>query len=124
MSFGSLVIQNIYATTECAGILMVSEGSRFSSHNALRLIDYSGVKYSFQSLRSETGQSNGAGFADIKELVVLPESIDCPHPSLRSADGIFHTGDLFREVLPGYYVNCGRNDDWIKMANAARCDTR
>ncbi|KAF5344416.1 hypothetical protein D9758_015473 [Tetrapyrgos nigripes] len=114
---------NIYATTECAGLLMASEGSRFSSHNALRLIDCPGVEYSFSLLESGAEKAEN-GHEDIKELVILPESIDFPHPSLRSADGVFHTGDLFREVLPSYYINCGRDDDWIKMANAARCDTR
>ena len=43
---------------------------------------------------------------------------------MRSADGHYHTGDLFVEVAPGAYVSRGRNDDWIKSENALRCDTR
>jgi acyl-coenzyme A synthetase/AMP-(fatty) acid ligase len=58
------------------------------------------------------------------ELVILAESEDCPHPSLRGADAHFHTGDLFQEPRPGYYVFRGRNDDWIKSENSLRCDTK
>ncbi|KAI0721294.1 acetyl-CoA synthetase-like protein [Cerioporus squamosus] len=58
------------------------------------------------------------------ELVILSHSGDCPHPSLRGADGHYHTGDLFLEVAPGRYVSRGRDDDWIKSSTALRCDTR
>ncbi|TFK97273.1 hypothetical protein BDV98DRAFT_596877 [Pterulicium gracile] len=78
------------------------------------------------------------------ELVVLSFSKDCPVPSFRSAsDGHFHTGDLFELVSeedsnsprnssdnqaqnsPTFYRFRGRNDDWVKLANAGgRCDTR
>ncbi|RGP76867.1 hypothetical protein FLONG3_4950 [Fusarium longipes] len=57
------------------------------------------------------------------ELVVSPESPDCPVPSLRADDGKFHTGDLFIEPSPGRYLCKGRNDNWIKMQSALRCDT-
>lgn len=58
------------------------------------------------------------------EFVVLSDSGDCPDPSLRSADGHFHTGDLFQEPIPGCYVFRGRDDDWIKSENSLRCDTK
>ncbi|KAJ4258013.1 hypothetical protein NW762_008150 [Fusarium torreyae] len=58
------------------------------------------------------------------ELVIPPESADCPHPSLRSKeDGKFHTGDLFQEVDDKQYVYKGRVDDRIKMQLALICDT-
>ncbi|KAJ2995924.1 hypothetical protein NUW54_g7305 [Trametes sanguinea] len=53
-----------------------------------------------------------------------PTPGDCPHPSLRHADGHYHTGDLFLEVAPGRYVSRGRDDDWIKSENSLRCDTK
>ncbi|KAH7220086.1 hypothetical protein BKA60DRAFT_608762 [Fusarium oxysporum] len=57
------------------------------------------------------------------ELVVPPESPDCPHYSLRdAADGKFHTGDLLLEIALGEYAFRGRDDDWIKMEMALRCD--
>jgi long-subunit acyl-CoA synthetase (AMP-forming) len=57
------------------------------------------------------------------ELVVPPESPDCPQYSLRDAtDGKFHTGDLFLEIALGEYAFRGRDDDWIKMEMALRCD--
>ncbi|KAJ3541301.1 hypothetical protein NM208_g4615 [Fusarium decemcellulare] len=64
------------------------------------------------------------GQEQLLELVVPPEAAECPHPSLRnSKDGKFHTGDFFIEVAPGKYASKGRNDDWIKMQTALRCDT-
>ncbi|KAF4344222.1 hypothetical protein FBEOM_1816 [Fusarium beomiforme] len=57
------------------------------------------------------------------ELVVPSDAPNCPAPSLRDADGKFYTGDLFVEVEPGKYLCKGRNDNWIKMEAALRCDT-
>ncbi|KAK7435039.1 hypothetical protein VKT23_019848 [Stygiomarasmius scandens] len=113
-------VVNVYASTECGGPILISGGSRFSSHNALYPLN--GVECRFEPIGA--GPNVDSLDAGIKELVILPESLGCPHSSLRSADGLFHTGDLFREIEPGYYINCGRDDDWIKMENAARCDTR
>ncbi|KAF5344419.1 hypothetical protein D9758_015474 [Tetrapyrgos nigripes] len=120
-SANGINLVNVFASTECAGISMISDGSRYSPHNGLHPVK--GTHYRFQPIASESELSPDEG---ILELVVPPDSSDCPHPSLRSADGLFYTGDLFREIsdAPGYYVNCGRDDDWIKMENAARCDTR
>lgn len=61
---------------------------------------------------------------NLVELVVLPESKDCPVRALRSPeDTYFHTGDLFEEVEPGFYEVRERADDWIKLQNGGRCDT-
>ncbi|KAF5568175.1 hypothetical protein FNAPI_295 [Fusarium napiforme] len=57
------------------------------------------------------------------ELVIPPDAPNCPVPSFRSADGKFHSGDLFVEVKPGKYFFRGRNDNWIKMEASLRCDT-
>lgn len=84
-------------------------------------------------MASETGCSHafvpmsngGSDGSKLLELVVLSSSPDCPDVSLRSKeDGDFHTGDLFEEVQPGLYASRGRNDDWIKLYAAGRCDTR
>ena len=65
-------------------------------------------------------QSNAA----LYELVILADSPDCPCVALRHADGNFHTGDLFQQVLPGWYISRGRDDDWIKSETSLRCDTK
>ncbi|KAM0315632.1 hypothetical protein ACHAPQ_011536 [Fusarium lateritium] len=57
------------------------------------------------------------------ELVLPADAPNCPVPSLRSADGKFHTGDLFIEMAPGKYLCKGRNDNWIKMTSGGRTDT-
>ncbi|PCD26766.1 hypothetical protein AU210_013188 [Fusarium oxysporum f. sp. radicis-cucumerinum] len=52
-----------------------------------------------------------------------PESPDCPHYSLTDAtDGKFHTGNLFLEIALGEYAFRGRDDDWVEMEMALRCD--
>lgn len=85
-----------------------------------------GTSYRFVSTSSASTQSQSAhrSTAELYELVILAESPDCPDVSLRHADGHFHTGDLFQEVLPGYYLFRGRDDDWIKSENSLRCDTK
>ena len=82
-----------------------------------------GTSYRFVpiDLAEEEGvhQSN----ACLRELVVLADSPDCPGV-LRHADGHFHTGDLFQQVYPGWYIFRGRDDDWIKSESSLRCDTK
>ena len=82
-----------------------------------------GTSYVFQPVSEDRG-SKLLLTNQLLELVVLSESDDCPHPSLRMSDGHFHTGDLFIEPLPGHYVFMGRDDDWIKSENSLRCDTK
>lgn len=87
----------------------------------------SDVDYEFVPLKgpSKTESGHVATNSQLKELVILSSSPDCPHHSLRSSsDGHFHTGDLFQEMLPGQYLFRGRDDDWIKTRTSLRCDTR
>lgn len=86
-----------------------------------------GVNYGF--FPSSPAKPTETGHVSVNnqllELVILSDSPDCPHVSLRrSSDGHFHTGDLFQEVQPGQYISRGRDDDWIKSLNSLRCDTR
>jgi len=90
--------------------------------DALLLVPVEGVSYGFFPIESDNEPSTPAG--QLLELVVSSESADCPGVSLRSADGHFHTGDLFLEVKAGKYLSQGRGDDWIKCGHGAKCDTR
>ncbi|KZT75172.1 acetyl-CoA synthetase-like protein [Daedalea quercina L-15889] len=119
-----LLLRNLFGNTEC-GAMLISVGGRGSDSLFLRPIE--GTKYGFfpvtpSSAAEETTHYNVN--APLLELVILSESGDCPHMSLRQADGHFHTGDLFSEVAPGRYFFRGRDDDWIKSENSLRCDTR
>jgi hypothetical protein len=103
--------------------MLVSIGG--NARNAALLRPLKGVSYAFFPVdQSSPLESPHQSTARILELVILAGSGDCPDPSLRQADGHFHTGDLFNEVSPGCYVSRGRNDDWIKSENGLRCDTR
>jgi acyl-coenzyme A synthetase/AMP-(fatty) acid ligase len=114
--------QNLFGSTE-SGAMMLSVGDSGPFAPLLRPLD--GVSYGFFPVASQfqPGLRQGSPLS-IVELVILAESGDCPHPSLRHADGQFHTGDLFQEVHPGLYIPRGRDDDWIKSANGLRCDTK
>lgn len=92
---------------------------KYSEHEGSYLQPLKGVDYRFESIHASTSSPSR-----LSELVVLSSSPDCPHYSLRGADGHFHTGDFFTEVKPGKYIFCGRDDDWIKGLNSLRCDTR
>lgn len=108
-----LVLVNVFGSTE-VGIGLLSNGSTKTAD----LERLPGSKVELIPIEDE-----GLG-EQLYELVVPPEARDCPDPSLRSAvDGKFHTGDLFAESGPGKYTFKGRNDDWIKMEMALRCDT-
>lgn len=100
---------------------MLLAGSNEKNHALLQPLP--GTSYRFDpilSAQSAVHQSSGM----LHELVILSDSADCPDTSLRSSDGHFHTGDLFREILPGWWVFRGRDDDWIKSENSLRCDTK
>ncbi|KAH9969012.1 hypothetical protein BC827DRAFT_1152099 [Russula dissimulans] len=107
-------LRNLFGSTEC-GAMLLSEGPEMH----LRSLD--GMSYTFRPI---AGTSVEHSDAPLLELVILAESPDCPDRSLRAADGHFHTGDLFQEVRPGYYLSKGRDDDWIKSENSLRCDTK
>ncbi|KAH9898072.1 acetyl-CoA synthetase-like protein [Cubamyces lactineus] len=119
-------LMNCYGSTEVGSMLTSPENDTQNAIHTLRPIP--GTKYAFVPVEpaapcdSETGYQNAN--AQLLELIVLAESPDCPDRSLRHADGNFHTGDLFLEVLPGQYVYRGRNDDWIKSESSLRCDTK
>ncbi|KAI1793885.1 acetyl-CoA synthetase-like protein [Ganoderma leucocontextum] len=126
-----ILIKNCFGSTE-VGAMMLSVGGRGKDAAQLQVIE--GTVYEFRPVtpapdaddaktaESETGYVNAN--QRLHELVILAHSGDCPHPSLRGADGDYHTGDLFLEVAPGRYVSRGRDDDWIKSATALRCDTK
>ncbi|PCH33823.1 acetyl-CoA synthetase-like protein [Wolfiporia cocos MD-104 SS10] len=121
-----LLLKNLFGNTEC-GAMLISIGGRGQDSAFLQPIP--GTKYGFfpvtpapDASQSETPYQNI--HTRLLELVILSESGDCPDPSLRSADGHFHTGDLFVEVAPGKYASRGRDDDWIKSETSLRCDTK
>ena len=120
-----LQIRNLFGSTECGAMLLSIRGGGQATP-ALRPIE--GTQYAFMPIEDspedETESAYGNANARLLELVILSTSPDCPHVSIRAADGHYHTGDLFVEVAPGAYVSRGRNDDWIKSENALRCDTR
>ena len=106
----------------------MSLGGR-QENNVAVLRPLEGVSYEFIPVQVNVSalkpDSESLGTGAVSELVVLSDSPDCPHPSLRSpVDGHFHTGDLFEQVSPGCYVFRGRDDDWIKCEDGSRCDTK
>lgn len=111
---------NCFGSTECGSMLLTDPTWKTMS---APLQPIEGVAYGFFPISSEPEEHQNAN-TRMLELVILSESRDCPDRSLRSADGHYHTGDLFIEVSPGRYVSRGRDDDWIKSENALRCDTR
>ncbi|KAJ7808291.1 hypothetical protein B0H14DRAFT_3091149 [Mycena olivaceomarginata] len=117
-------LRNLFGSTE-AGATLLSVGG--TEGNATLLQPIPGTAYSFMPIGGEADAAAAAthqSTARMLEFVILAESGDCPHSSLRAADGHFHTGDLFQEVAPGQYVSRGRDDDWIKSENSLRCDTK
>ena len=87
--------------------------------NPALLTPLPGTSYRFDPISSNTEAAHQSSAA-LYELVILSDSPDCPALSLRSADGHMHTGDLFQEVTPGWYVFRGRDDDWIKSETSLR----
>jgi acyl-coenzyme A synthetase/AMP-(fatty) acid ligase len=114
--------KNLFGSTECGAMLLSTRGSEM----LLQPLD--GMSYAFLPTASQseagTSQAGHSCAAPLLELVILAESPDCPDSSFRAADGHFHTGDLFQEARPGYYLSLGRDDDWIKSENSLRCDTK
>ncbi|KAI5124628.1 hypothetical protein M0805_004237 [Coniferiporia weirii] len=114
-----LKLMNLFGSTECSAMMLSQRTGPF-------LRPLSGVKYGFFPVGSSTASESGHVSANnqLLELVILGDSPDCPHTSLRKADGHFHTGDLFLRAKEGHYLFRGRDDDWIKSLNSLRCDTR
>nr|GAT58468.1 acetyl-CoA synthetase-like protein [Mycena chlorophos] len=113
-------LRNVFGSTE-VGAMLVSNGGYGDQAGFLRQTE--GVAYRFVPV-ANTNEAQHVSTSRLLELVILPDSDDCPDVSLRNADGFFRTGDLFIEVLPGQYVSQGRDDDWIKSESSLRCDTR
>ncbi|KAJ7070925.1 hypothetical protein C8F01DRAFT_1206578 [Mycena amicta] len=115
-------LRNLFGSTEAGGMLSSIGGS---GDDARLLVPLAGTAYSFIPVAGDGGESQvHQSTARMLEFVILAESPDCPHVSLRHVDGNFRTGDLFQEVAPGRYRSCGRDDDWIKSENSLRCDTK
>ncbi|SPJ74121.1 uncharacterized protein FTOL_03851 [Fusarium torulosum] len=103
---------NVMASTEI-GIAMMNDSRETSGH----LETVPGTKNEFIPVdKLESGEQ-------LLELVLPADAPNCPVPNLRSADGKFHTGDLFIEIGPRKYLCKGRNDNWIKMTSGGRTDT-
>lgn len=62
--------------------------------------------------------------AQLFEFVLLADSPQILRSHLLAADGNYHPGDLFEKQPDGSYVFCGRDDDWIKNADADRTNTK
>ncbi|KAK0198477.1 hypothetical protein F5146DRAFT_1019766 [Armillaria mellea] len=104
-----LPIRNLFGSTEC-GATLISVGGCDPSAPLLHSLE--GVSYSFVPIHPEQNEVGHQSTARMLEFIIRAESGDCPHPSLRSADGHFHTGDLFQEAAPGF------------QENSLRCDTK
>ncbi|EGN97003.1 hypothetical protein SERLA73DRAFT_111801 [Serpula lacrymans var. lacrymans S7.3] len=117
-----LKLKNLFGSTECGAMLL---SSHIEGSDTAFLRPLEGVSYGFSPITPMDGnEANHQTNTQLLELVILAESGDCPHPSLRQSDGHFHTGDLFQEITPGSYMSRGRNDDWIKSENSLRCDAK
>jgi len=82
------------------------------------------VSYRFQLVTDMSVQANNPSSPRLLEFVLLADSPQIPPPHLLSADGNFHTGDLFEKQPDGSYLYCGRDDDWIKSFNSDRTDAK
>lgn len=83
----------------------------------------SGISYRFDPATDTTDVDSPASTRLFK-FILLADSPQIPQPHLLSADGNFHTGDLFEREPDGSYVFRGRDDDWIKSADADLIDTK
>ncbi|KAJ3558515.1 hypothetical protein NM688_g885 [Phlebia brevispora] len=117
-----ILLKNLFGNTEC-GAMLLSIGGKEANARHLRPIESTRYGFFLVSPQS-TETAHVDANSQLRELVILAESPDCPHSSLRASDGHYHTGDLFLEVSPGCYVSRGRDDDWIKSQNSLRCDTK
>ncbi|KAF9258191.1 hypothetical protein L218DRAFT_990687 [Marasmius fiardii PR-910] len=121
-----------FGSTECS-MMLVSKELRFNEG------DEPGYLYPIPTVLGDSDEASRNLFAyrfvpyetgELKELVILLDSADCPHKTFcNSDDGCYHTGDLFEEIsaktdseLPKRYLFRGRKDDWIKVENAGFCD--
>ncbi|KAF8800389.1 acetyl-CoA synthetase-like protein [Phlegmacium glaucopus] len=113
-------LRNLFGSTEI-GVMLLSGGH---DRNPALLQALPGTSYRFVPIDSAQEEGVYQSNAALYELVILADSPDCPSAALRHADGNFHTGDLFQQVFPGWYISRGRDDDWIKSETSLRCDTK
>lgn len=114
-----LLVLRVLTVHELQGLVMAStleKASRF-------LRPFPGVSCKFDPF-FETVQPGNSTSIQLREFVLLAESPEIPQPHLLSADGNFHSGDLFEPQPDGTYISRGRDDDWIKSADTDRCDTK
>ena len=113
-------ILNYFALTETAGLLHTAlQRENDPAPDLFRPIEGAGVRLLPTQASSDLASQN------ILEVVVPSDSPIFPGASFASTiDGHFHTGDFFEEIVPGRYEYRGRMDDWIKMSNATRCNTK
>lgn len=119
-SENGLVIVNYFALTETGGLLYTvpEKVDDFAPH-LFRPIEGTGVV-----LLPVEENANTDG-VKLLEIIVPSDSPIRPGDAFASPiDGHFHTGDFFEEIFPGRYEYRGRMDDWIKMSNATRCNTK
>ena len=83
----------------------------------------SGISYRFDPA-TDTTDVDSLTSARLLKFILLSDSPQIPQPHLLSADGNFHTGDLFEKQPDGSYVFRGRDDDWIKSEAADLIDTK
>ncbi|KAJ7635339.1 hypothetical protein FB45DRAFT_1143545 [Roridomyces roridus] len=105
---------DMYATTEC-GLLMSSVHGRPARY--IRPLPN-------VSCRFDPVPDNETSDVPLFEFVLLAGSPQIPKPHLLSADGHFHSGDLFERQQDGSYLFRGRADDWIKTSGADRVDAK
>ncbi|ESK88989.1 ochratoxin a non-ribosomal peptide synthetase [Moniliophthora roreri MCA 2997] len=117
-------LMNFYGSTECGLPILMSDYSR-SDPRIVRIPAYDSetrpISYRFEPIHvAVANDTESPSKGALLELVIKSDSGDCPHPYTD-----FYTGDLFEEagLERGCYIYKGRDDDWIKMANALRCDT-
>lgn len=113
-------LTNLYGSTEVGAMMLAREGFL----RPMQDTSYAFVPVDSDETSHTDPETSVDAHARLSECVILGTSPDCPHRSLRAADGHYHTGDLFAEVMPGAYVFRGRNDDWIKSENSLRIDTK
>ena len=116
-----LSIVNYFALTEVIGAILYTVPIKTADVAPHLFRPVPGIGVTFATAPTNSGFEN----VNLQELVISSNSPLFPGSSFASpADGNFHTGDFFEEVVPGRYRYRGRMDDWIKMSNATRCDTK
>lgn len=118
--------RGILTPISLAAPLLVSRVGPSSSARLLR--PCRGASPIFVPYISSEPEAADTGRPPMYEVVVAVDAPDAPPRALFSADGYWHTGDLFDRVLPSDgepegWVHRGRMGDWIKTS-AGFVDTK